>query len=61
MIYYANHDKDLKMKKLLLVSAMAFAACSAQAKDITFAMEPSYPPFELTNEKGDIIGFERNL
>ncbi len=46
------------MKKLLLVSAMAFAACSAQAKDITFAMEPSYPPFELTNEKGDIIGFD---
>ena len=58
MIYYANHDKDLKMKKLLLVSAMAFAACSAQAKEITFAMEPSYPPFELTNEKGDIIGFD---
>ena len=58
MIYYANHDKDLKMKKLLLVSAMAFAACSAQAKEITFAMEPSYPPFETTNEKGDIIGFD---
>ena len=46
------------MKKLLLASAIAMAAFSAQANQtITFAMEPSYPPFELTNEKGEIIGF----
>lgn len=46
------------MKKLLIASAIAFATFSAQAKDITFAMEPSYPPFEFTNEKGEIVGFD---
>lgn len=47
------------MKKLVLITAL-FAGLSgaAQAKDITFAMEPSYPPFELTNQKGEIIGFD---
>ncbi len=49
------------MKKLLLVSALALSAFSAQAKDLTFAMEPSYPPFELTNEKGEIIGFDVDI
>ncbi len=39
------------MKKLLLTALLAGTAFAAQAKDITFAMEPSYPPFELTNEK----------
>ena len=46
------------MKKLLIASAIAFATFSAEAKDLTFAMEPSYPPFETTNEKGEIIGFD---
>lgn len=46
------------MKKLLLAALIAGSAMAAQAKDITFAMEPSYPPFELTNEKGEIIGFD---
>ena len=45
------------MKKLLL-TAMLFGAAAAQAQDITFAMEPSYPPFETTNSKGEIIGFD---
>ena len=50
------------MKKLLLASAIAMAAFSAQANQtITFAMEPSYPPFELTNEKGEIIGFDVDI
>lgn len=30
-------------------------------QEITFAMEPSYPPFELTNEKGQIIGFDVDI
>lgn len=46
------------MKKLLLTALLAGSAFAVQAKDITFAMEPSYPPFELTNEKGEIIGFD---
>ncbi|WP_373819426.1 transporter substrate-binding domain-containing protein [Glaesserella sp.] len=50
------------MKKLLIASALAAVAFSAQANQtITFAMEPSYPPFELTNEKGEIIGFDVDI
>ena len=46
------------MKKTLLTTLLLSAAVSAQAQDIKFAMEPSYPPFEMTNEKGEIIGFD---
>ncbi|WP_273392382.1 transporter substrate-binding domain-containing protein [Actinobacillus porcinus] len=49
------------MKKLLLTALLATTALSAQARDIQFAMEPSYPPFELTNEKGDIMGFDVDI
>lgn len=46
------------MKKLLLSAVLLGSATMAAAQDITFAMEPSYPPFEFTNEKGEIIGFD---
>ncbi|MCK3657622.1 arginine ABC transporter substrate-binding protein [Pasteurellaceae bacterium Pebbles2] len=46
------------MKKLLLAALIAGTTFAAQAKDISFAMEPSYPPFETTNSKGEIIGFD---
>ncbi|OOF42048.1 MULTISPECIES: lysine/arginine/ornithine ABC transporter substrate-binding protein [Rodentibacter] len=46
------------MKKLLLSAVLLGSAAMANAQDITFAMEPSYPPFEFTNEKGEIIGFD---
>lgn len=46
------------MKKLFIASAITLASLSVSAKDITFAMEPSYPPFELTTEKGEIVGFD---
>lgn len=50
------------MKKLLLASAIAFATLSANAQEtITFAMEPSYAPFETTNEKGEVIGFDVDI
>lgn len=45
------------MKKLLLATLFA-TATMAHAQEITFAMEPSYPPFESTNEKGEIVGFD---
>lgn len=48
------------MKKLLLATLLATSAV-ANAQTITFAMEPSYPPFELTNEKGEIIGFDVDI
>lgn len=46
------------MKKLLLTALFASTAFVAQAQDITFATEPTYPPFENTNEKGEIVGFD---
>lgn len=49
------------MKKLLLTALLASTALAVNAKEITFAMEPSYPPFELTNEKGEIIGFDVDI
>jgi ABC transporter arginine-binding protein len=46
------------MKKLILSAVLLGSAAVVNAQDITFAMEPSYPPFEFTNEKGDIVGFD---
>lgn len=46
------------MKKLLLTVMLMGSAFAANAQEITFTMEPSYPPFETTNEKGEIIGFD---
>lgn len=50
------------MKKLFLASAIAFSTISVSAQEtITFAMEPSYAPFETTNEKGEVIGFDVDI
>ncbi|MFY1027527.1 transporter substrate-binding domain-containing protein [Actinobacillus seminis] len=49
------------MKKLLLATLLAGSAIAASAQDITFAMEPSYPPFEMTNTQGEIIGFDVDI
>lgn len=46
------------MKKTLLTAILFGASVTASAQELTFAMEPSYPPFETTNEKGEIIGFD---
>ncbi len=46
------------MKKTLLTVILLGASVAASAQELTFAMEPSYPPFETTNEKGEIIGFD---
>ena len=46
------------MKKTLLTAILLSASVTASAQELTFAMEPSYPPFETTNEKGEIIGFD---
>ncbi|WP_439234674.1 transporter substrate-binding domain-containing protein [Lonepinella koalarum] len=49
------------MKKLLLTALLVGTALTAQGKDISFAMEASYPPFEMTNEKGEIIGLDVDI
>lgn len=46
------------MKKTLLTAILLGSSIAASAQELTFAMEPSYPPFETTNEKGEIIGFD---
>ena len=46
------------MKKTLLTAILLGASVAASAQELTFAMEPSYPPFETINEKGEIIGFD---
>ena len=46
------------MKKTLLTAILLGASVAASAQELTFAMEPSYPPFETTNEKDEIIGFD---
>ncbi|QGM81043.1 transporter substrate-binding domain-containing protein [Otariodibacter oris] len=48
------------MKKLLLATILTTAAF-ANAQDITFAMEPSYPPFESTTQTGEIEGFDVDI
>ena len=49
------------MKKTLLTAILLGASAAASAQELTFAMEPSYPPFETTNEKGEIIGFDVDI
>ena len=49
------------MKKLLLSAILLGSAMVANAQDLTFAMEPSYPPFESTNEKDEIIGSDVDI
>ena len=46
------------MKKTLLTAILLGASVAASAQELTFAMEPSYTPFESTNEKCEIIGFD---
>lgn len=40
---------------------MASCAIAATAQNITFATYPTYPPFEFTNEKGEMIGFDIDI
>ncbi|MGL5344459.1 MAG: arginine ABC transporter substrate-binding protein [Plesiomonas sp.] len=55
------------MKKLLTAALLTGSVCagfstSALATEtIRFAMEATYPPFESTNEKNEIVGFDVDL
>lgn len=51
----------MKLKQTLLATIFATATAFAAAQTITFATEASYPPFESTNAKGEIIGFDIDL
>ena len=50
------------MKKLILATAVAFAAGTAFAQDVVrMGTEGAYPPWNFINDDGDIDGFEREL
>ncbi|QDJ13120.1 arginine ABC transporter substrate-binding protein [Mergibacter septicus] len=49
------------MKKLLFATLFALLAVNANAQTITFATEPTYPPFENTDEKGQLVGFDIDI
>ncbi len=51
----------MKLKQTLLATIFTTATAFATAQTITFATEASYPPFESTNAKGEIIGFDIDI
>jgi polar amino acid transport system substrate-binding protein len=71
-----NHKKEMKMRKLSLFVAVAlavltFSTGTAVVADtlediqkrgtLRIGTEPGYMPFELTNQKGEIIGFDIDM
>ena len=61
--------EDLKMKKitkklivlaLALIMVLSFAACGGSDAYIV-AMEPTFPPFDTTDENGELDGFDVDL
>lgn len=51
----------MKIKGIVSLVMAVGLAYSAQAKEIRFAMEATYPPFEFTNSKNEVIGFDVDL
>lgn len=49
------------MKKSLLATLLLGLSAISSAQDIKFVMEPSYPPFETTNDEGEIVGFDVDI
>ena len=46
------------MKKRLLAAILMGVSAVSAAEELTFGTEPSYPPFEATTEKGELVGFD---
>lgn len=49
------------MKTVLISSFLMGVAVTASAQTLTFGTEPSYPPFESTTEKGELVGFDIDI
>ncbi|QPB43686.1 lysine/arginine/ornithine ABC transporter substrate-binding protein [Rodentibacter haemolyticus] len=49
------------MKKQLLLGILIGMGMAANAEELTFGTEPSYPPFEATTEKGELVGFDIDI
>ena len=69
-----NIERKTKMKKLLsialiLTMVFCFAACGQEATQeagdeiptYTAVTEPTFPPFDSTDEEGNIVGFDMDL
>ncbi|MBP8218379.1 MAG: transporter substrate-binding domain-containing protein, partial [Aeromonas sp.] len=48
-------------KSLLLVAAMGLLSTSVMAKEIKFATEATYAPFEYLDDKNEFQGFDIDL
>ncbi|OOF46732.1 lysine/arginine/ornithine ABC transporter substrate-binding protein [Rodentibacter trehalosifermentans] len=48
-------------KQLLLGLFIGAVSVTTNAEELTFGTEPSYPPFEVTTEKGELIGFDIDI
>ncbi|OOF39606.1 arginine ABC transporter substrate-binding protein [Rodentibacter rarus] len=48
-------------KQLLLGIFIGAVSVTTNAEELTFGTEPSYPPFEVTTEKGELIGFDIDI
>ena len=46
------------MKKRLLAAILIGVGAVSTAEELTFGTEPSYPPFEATTEKGELVGID---
>ena len=49
------------MKKIFLILSLFLSSTAFASQTIKFATEASYPPFEYTNQKGEIIGFDIDI
>jgi lysine-arginine-ornithine-binding protein len=48
-------------KLLLAVAATAFLASPAAAQEVRIATEGAYPPFNMKNAKGELLGFDVDI
>ncbi|OOF36677.1 lysine/arginine/ornithine ABC transporter substrate-binding protein [Rodentibacter heidelbergensis] len=48
-------------KPFLLGIFIAAVSATGNAEELTFGTEPNYPPFEVTTEKGELIGFDIDI
>lgn len=51
------------MKKLLITLSLLFllVGCSTNSNTLTIATSSGYPPYEMVNEQGELIGFDIDL
>ena len=51
----------MNIQRIVTLLIAVGLSLSVQAKEIRFAMEATYPPFEFTNSKNEVVGFDVDL